>query len=75
MLWALERETDPTDSNRERQLGRIALSLDPEDVRWLSTNCDCPPDAPEGEKERCARIRFRANAALHKGAPAPGSAQ
>jgi hypothetical protein len=59
-------EIEPTDPNREQELGRVALWLDPDDLRWLSTRCDCPPDASEERKERCGRVRFRASTALHK---------
>jgi hypothetical protein len=55
-----------TDPSRERDLGRIALWLDPDDLRWLAARCRCDDDATELERERCARIRFRAHAALHK---------
>jgi hypothetical protein len=49
-------------------MGRIALWLDPEDLRWLATRCCCGEDASELEQDRCARVRFRASAALHKAA-------
>ena len=62
----MTREIEPTDPAREQELGRVALWLDPEDLQWLSTHCDCPDDAPEEQKNRCARVRFRAPAALHK---------
>ena len=57
---------EPTDSAEEQQKGRIALWLDPKDIEFLTSHCSCSADADEGEKERCARIRFRASAALHK---------
>ncbi|ASP34065.1 hypothetical protein CHH27_13105 [Labrenzia sp. VG12] len=56
----------PTDAAQEQEKGRVALWLDPEDMAWLSRICRCPADASESEKERCARVRFRARAALHK---------
>jgi hypothetical protein len=59
-------EVVPTDSEREASLGRIALWLDAEDLRWLARHCCCPPDAGEQQRQRCARLRFRASAALHK---------
>ena len=62
----MAREVEPSDPDREQELGRVALWLDPADLRWLSTRCDCPPDASEEQKERCGRVRFRASAALHK---------
>jgi len=62
----------PTDPAREAALGRIALWLEPEDLRWLAARCRCGDDATEVERERCARIRFRANAALHKAAVSGG---
>lgn len=59
-------ETAPTDPQREAALGRVALWLDPDDLRWLSRHCGCPPDASEEQRQRCGRLRFRAGAALHK---------
>lgn len=56
----------PTDPDQEEAKGRIALWLDVEDLEWLSSNCRCDDDASEAERERCARIRFRSHAALHK---------
>jgi len=56
----------PTNPEQETAKGRIALWLAPEDVRWLASNCSCADSASREESERCARIRFRANAALHK---------
>jgi hypothetical protein len=58
----------PTDPDREAAMGRIALWLDPEDLRWLAARCCCGDDATELERERCAKVRFRAGAALHKAA-------
>ena len=56
----------PTDINEEIKKGRIALWLDPDDVRYLSSHCCCTEDATQEQKDRCMRIRFRAHAALHK---------
>lgn len=56
----------PTNPDEEKAKGRIALWLDPADVEWLASHCCCPPNASEEVKERCARVRFRASAALHK---------
>jgi len=56
----------PTDPEEENAKGRVALWLDPDDIRWIAGHCCCPEDAPPEQTERCARIRFRANAALHK---------
>jgi hypothetical protein len=47
-------------------MGRVALWLDPEDLRWLAAQRYCGDDAADLERERCARVRFRAGAALHK---------
>jgi hypothetical protein len=63
---AMEREVAPTDPEREASLGRVALWLDAEDLRWLARHCCCAPDASENQRQRCARLRFRASAALHK---------
>ena len=65
-LHAQAQDTTPTDPEREAALGRIALWLDADDLRWLSQHCCCPPDASEKQRERCARLRFRSSAALHK---------
>ena len=63
----MSKKIAPTDPEREKELGRVALWLDViTDLQWLSRHCDCSPDTPEEQKERRARIRFRANAALHK---------
>jgi hypothetical protein len=62
----MEREVSPTNPERERELGRVALWLDPDDLRWLARHCCCPVDASEEQRQRCARLRFRASAALHK---------
>jgi len=56
----------PTDPSREVAMGRVALWLDPADLRWLAARCYCGDDSSEQERERCARVRFRASAALHK---------
>jgi hypothetical protein len=56
----------PTEPERESALGRIALWLDPDDLRWLSQHCSCDDDTSEEDRSRCGRIRFRAHAALHK---------
>ncbi|MFY4718444.1 hypothetical protein [Streptomyces sp. LaBMicrA B280] len=44
----------------------MALWLGPDDLRWLAGHCCCPADADEETRSRCARLRFRASAALHK---------
>ena len=62
----MEREVVLTDPERERALGRIALWLDPDDLRWLARHCCCPAEVSEEQRSRCTRLRFRAGAALHK---------
>jgi hypothetical protein len=62
----MTRSIEPTDPDREEALGRVALWLDPDDLRWLGSRCECVEDSPPEETERCARVRFRAQAALHK---------
>jgi hypothetical protein len=62
----MPRETAPTDPEREEALNRLALWLDADDLRWLSRHCCCPADASQEQRQRCARLRFRASAALHK---------
>jgi hypothetical protein len=56
----------PTEPSTEQAQGRVAFWLDPEDLHWLASHCCCPTDAEPIVTQRCARIRFRANAALHK---------
>jgi len=56
----------PTIPADEIEKGRVALWLDPDDIRFLATNCACTDETPGENRDRCARIRFRARAALHK---------
>ena len=56
----------PTNADAEAAAGRVALWLDPSDLRWLSGRCSCTDETPTEEQDTCARVRFRANAALHK---------
>jgi hypothetical protein len=35
----MTQDVEPTDPQREAALGRVALWLDPEDLRWLSRHC------------------------------------
>ncbi|MGW7527477.1 hypothetical protein [Streptomyces sp. NPDC054783] len=56
----------PTDPRAEAGRGRVALWLDPADLRWLAGHCCCPEDADQDTRDRCGRLRFRASAALHK---------
>ena len=65
MFFAM-REILPTDPEHERSEGRIALWLDPADIQYLARHCSCAEDASDEQKDRCARIRFRSNSALHK---------
>jgi hypothetical protein len=62
----MEHPVLPTDPEREEALGRIALWLDPDDLRWLMHHCCCPADASEAQRSQCMRLRFRAGAALHQ---------
>ena len=55
-----------TNAGHERGKGRVSIWLDPGDTDWLSRHCCCPADATNEARERCARIRFRTSAALHK---------
>lgn len=55
-----------TDPRQEIGLGRVALWLDAEDLRWLANHCACDDSTPIEIKQRCGRIRFRANSALDK---------
>lgn len=61
-----ERPIQETDPSAEAAAGRVALWLDAEDLRWLAQRCGCVDSTPRDEQDRCARVRFRANAALHK---------
>jgi hypothetical protein len=56
----------PTDPQAEAARGRIALWLDPQDLRWLTRHCCCTEEATDEDRERCGRLRFRSGAALHK---------
>lgn len=56
----------PTDPHAESERGRVALWLDPSDIRWLAQHCCCDDDASEEDRDRCSRIRFRSSAALRK---------
>lgn len=62
----MTNQATPTNDDMERERGRVALRMDPPDLEWLSRRCDCPEDASEEQRERCARVRFRARTALHK---------
>jgi len=62
----MPRKIRATDPMEEAARGRVALWLDAEDLRWLASRCGCASGASREEKDRCARVRFRANAALHK---------
>ena len=62
----MERPIEPTDLEREKSLGRIALWLEPEDLQYLSSHCCCTDETPKAQRDRCGRIRFRAHAALYK---------
>ncbi len=59
-------EIRPTDYEDELAKGRIALWLDKSDIEWIASKCEYDEQASEEERERCGRVRFRANAALHK---------
>src|SRR5262249_19032486 len=63
---AMVNPARPTDEDAERARGRVALWLDVSDLEWLSQRCDCTADTSEIQRDRCARVRFRARAALHK---------
>ena len=56
----------PTDPEGEHAKGRTALWLDTADLEWLAQHCGCTSETTLDEKDRCARVRFRAHAALHK---------
>jgi hypothetical protein len=63
---AVSKNIEPTEPDREQALGRVALWLDPDDLRWLADHCCCAADATEEARDRCLRLRFRASTALHK---------
>jgi len=62
----MSKKIKQTNPSEEKSKGRIALWLDPNDIQWLSQHCCCSDDTKEAEKARCARIRFRTLAAIHK---------
>jgi hypothetical protein len=55
-----------TNEVEELAKGRVALWIDQADLEYIARHCFCADDASQDQVERCARIRFRANAALHK---------
>lgn len=67
-MGALSNESSFTETDRTRELekGRVALWLSVEDLSWLSTHCCCTDQDTKEARDRCARVRFRARAALHK---------
>jgi hypothetical protein len=67
----MPKPPEATDPEREASLGRIALWLNAEDLQWLASHCACTDTTPDDERNRCARIRFRASAALHKAGATP----
>ena len=62
----MPRPPEPTDPEYEANLGRVALWLSPEDLELLGARCVCTDAASDEERRQCDRIRFRAQAALHK---------
>ncbi len=62
----MTRDVEATDPKREAALGRVAVWLDPDDIRWLAAILRNAEGASEEELERASRIIFRAHAALHK---------
>ena len=55
------------DSKLEKEKGRIALWLDPEDINFITNEWRKIPEGVAPEiSEAWARIAFRANTALHK---------
>ena len=66
LLITMKNEVNPTNTENEYNKGRLALWLDHDDLQWLSQHCCCPGDANQEQKDLCARLRFRASAALHK---------
>ena len=61
----MRRPIIPTNPDEERAKGRVALWLDPDDLRWLATHLRELPTTTE-EQEHINRLYFRAHAALHK---------
>jgi len=56
-----------TNEQVEKEKGRLALWLDPEDLEFLKNEWrKIPENAPDQVKERWSRIAFRASSALHK---------
>ena len=67
----MSRTVVATNEVEERAKGRVALWLDPADLEYIAGHCCCADGAPQDQVDRCARIRFRANAALHKSGHKP----
>jgi len=54
-------------TNEQKEKGRLALWLDPEDLEFLKNEWRKIPDnAPDQVKEKWSQIAFRASSALHK---------
>src|SRR3954464_9276081 len=63
---AVADELTPTDPTREEALGRIALWLDPAEVRWIVDQDICGLGATGRHTPECGRIGWKAESALHK---------
>ncbi len=61
------RDEKGTDANFEKENGRLALWLDPDDIRFIISEWRKVPDgASEIVKEAWGKLSFRCNTALHK---------
>ena len=65
----MTRDLTPTDPDQEAEAGRVAVWLDPADVRFLADEWrKMPEDAPDSVRVTWERVAFRMMAALHKSA-------
>ncbi len=61
------RDDNGTNALFEKENGRIALWLEPEDIRFIISEWRKVPDEkPEKDKEAWGKLSFRCNTALHK---------
>lgn len=56
----------PAEPDKEAASGRVAVWLDPGDVRWLARECAGLEPSTDDDRERVGRVRFRLLTALHK---------
>ncbi|QDU18079.1 hypothetical protein CA11_59300 [Gimesia maris] len=63
----LRDEPGLTNANQEQQKGRLALWLEPDQIRFLANEWrKIPKEAPEVVQKQWGEVAFRSMAALHK---------